>query len=365
MQVALLGLCAAALPAQLPQCLVRNQFRVDTSMPNGNPPGARLSVTGWQTAAPITTYDALATTNSLGCSSQGDCTATSDFGLITCNGSGSASTTQGTGAYLGLDMFDCQFLDVLTVVSATLPAGTPVQIRYSLGLSGFATVVDPQPVVQYRATLRLTFGPTLSLDTRSGIASATVTALVGGTLGLSGHLQVTLRANGLPGIVPGTASYAVDLRAVSGITVLTPGASVLACSGRTYGAWNANVRSVGGACGLGPPVLSATAPAHGTTLGLAMSGAAPACPVLFGCSLGPAVSTPLGACTLQLNLAGASFFLAGTTDPAGAWTLGFPIPPEPGLAGVELAAQTLVLRAGGPMLGTADLANGLELRIGL
>jgi photosystem II stability/assembly factor-like uncharacterized protein len=124
--------------------------------------------------------------------------------------------------------------------------------------------------------------------------------------------------------------------------------------------------TVGTGCATGvPPVLAASAPIVGATTQFSMAAAAASAPVVFAWNFGPPLQQPVGSCPVHIDLPIASLTLAGTTSAAGAWTLGFPLPPLSGLVGLELTTQTLVLASGGPLLGLGDLSTGLHLFLGL
>jgi photosystem II stability/assembly factor-like uncharacterized protein len=129
----------------------------------------------------------------------------------------------------------------------------------------------------------------------------------------------------------------------------------------------ASATPVGTGCGiLGPPVLTAAPPVIGTTQAYALSGAAPVAPVILALGFGPATPTPFpGGCTAQVSIAGLVSIPAGATNAQGAWSFSIALPFEAALLGLVLTAQDLILVNGGPLLGSAELSNGVELRVGL
>lgn len=76
------------------------------------------------------------------------------------------------------------------------------------------------------------------------------------------------------------------------------------------------------------------------------------------------VTLPYGACTLQVNPAVAIVEFVGVADPQGQAQFGLPLPNAYGLAGLRLTGQALMLANNGPLLGTAELSNGVELVLG-
>lgn len=128
----------------------------------------------------------------------------------------------------------------------------------------------------------------------------------------------------------------------------------------------AGSQPVGAGCAAAtPPVLTASAPVVGTTIQFAMSGARPNAPVLFAVDFGAPLNVPVGPCEVHVAIGTASIVLAAPTSAAGAFAHPLPVPPQAWLVGVELTAQTLVLGAGGPMLGIGDLSTGRHVFLGL
>jgi hypothetical protein len=126
----------------------------------------------------------------------------------------------------------------------------------------------------------------------------------------------------------------------------------------------ASATSVGSGCGLlGTPDLVATAPLLGTNQSYTLTDAAPSAPVSLLIAGGPASPLALGACVLQVALP----FLTvpiGSTSPGGGLVTAIAIPNGPEMVGVRLTAQALIAAAGGPLLGIAELSNGVEMALG-
>lgn len=344
-------------------CGVRNGFRIVNSHTGV---GSELVVdTGWQTVAPLITPGANSNPSAT-CSSQGNCTPTSDYGYLRCVGSGTANNCPASGVFLWLDQEpQARFFDTMTVVSGTLPSGAPVQVRVALTLDGHAIMNDPSPAVSYGVNLYVhTAG--LSILDAPGTSVATFQTTVGASHIVQCNLGATLRGYGQLGlgIPPISVSYSVDLTARAGFSSLTPEASLTFCSGRTYGAITPTVAVAGGGCGAGSPVLSATVPTLGQTQTYTVTSSIPNAPVFFAYSLGSPVATPFGPCTVVVDLAGATSWFVGATSGAGACSFGLYLPPAVGLVGVRLTTQALVAASGGPMLGAGHLSNGLEIVLG-
>jgi hypothetical protein len=128
----------------------------------------------------------------------------------------------------------------------------------------------------------------------------------------------------------------------------------------------AATQPIGTGCATGtPPVLTCSPPIVGGTAQFGMTGTLASTPVLFAWHIGPPLTIPVGACPVHIDLPAAALVLAGTTTATGTWTFGLPLPPLPGLVGLELTTQALVFAANGPMLGLGDLSTGLRVFLGL
>jgi hypothetical protein len=238
--VALIPLSNAA--AQTP-CGLRTHFRIVTNMSDASGPGELRLDSNWVTPGPNVLPGSITTTNPLGMESSGNCTATADYSYLRCVGSGQAHNANGNGCFLWLDewiggMPKAQFSDQVTVTSATLPVGTPVQIQFSLTLSGFAQVIDPSPSLNYAATLTVT-GPgstelDLSQSNSPGAVSGVFTTAVGRTIVPQGKLMVSLFARAIQGGAPMTSSYACDLQVMTTMHAQTSGVTLTNCSGASY-----------------------------------------------------------------------------------------------------------------------------------
>lgn len=232
-----LALLAAPGQSQTPNGL-RNSFRIVVSTSS---PGTELNVdSGWQTAAPLVTPGTVSSSTPSGCSSQGDCTSTSDYGLLRCVGSGVANNCNTNGVFLYLDAGGgqpwAQFSDTLTVMSNTLPHGTPVQLNYSLTLSGLCTAQPAPYAVHYSATLSNGRGAFLAQYDSPGTLSTTVTAYVGSQYLIHGVLTGSIYVHSLLNLAPPgvSGSYSLDLRAETSIESLTPGVQLHFASGGDY-----------------------------------------------------------------------------------------------------------------------------------
>lgn len=352
---------AAATPAQT--CAVRNTYRLVNSYSGAL---SELNVdTGWLTTAPVSVPGVNGNPGAT-CRSQGSCAPTADYGALRVVGTGSATNCATSGVFLVLDQGpQARFRDAMTVASTTLPNGTPVQVRITLTLGGYAAMFDSSPNVTSNATLNAG-ALHLVVDPGPGVATGIVNTQVGATTSITGDLSTTLYAYGLLnlGMPPVTSNYAVDLSARVAVECLTAGAALTFCSGRSYQTVAASVVPVGGGCGAGSPVLVATLPLLGQNQDYDLAQAAANSLVYLGLALGPGLGRPFGSCVVTEDSATLVLLAVGATDGAGALRFAQAIPSSPTLVGQQFTGQALVLRAGGPLLGIAQLSNGLTSTIG-
>ncbi len=358
------ALCLTSTAAFAQTCGLRNSFRIANSWSGST---SELNViTPWSTIGPLVTPG---TNNNPGpiCSSQGSCQPTSDYGYLRVQGSGLANNGPGNGVFLYLDQGpQARFFDTLTVASATLPYGTPVQLQFSLSLDGWIDVVDTNPNATFGATF---YGGSagLSLSNSGGIVTTNYTWYVGNPLTVYGELTTAIYLYGLLGAGNPTSygSYALDLVANMSVICTTPDTSLVWASGRTYTDPRASVTNVGGGCAAGSPVFGAGAPVLGQPQLFSITSSLPNEFVLFAWSPGNAVALPLGTCIVTEDPAGLSLFVAGITDAAGSSNIPTTTPNAPSLLGARYTVQALVTKPNGPVLDFADLSNGLTMNMGL
>ena len=183
---------------------------------------------------------------------------------------------------------------------------------------------------------------------------------MGATLFLNGQLRVTLGDNALAG----GSSYFADLRAQYAISTTTPGVTLAAMSGGSYGSLVARAVPFGSGCGAAPPALGATPPQLGTACALNVSGAPAGAPVLLGLCIGGVTPSPSGACTLYIDPVASVISFAGVASPTGQLASTLAIPPIPQFDGLWLTSQAAPLVTNGPFLGAAELSNGVILTLG-
>ncbi|HLQ37184.1 MAG TPA: hypothetical protein VK348_05260, partial [Planctomycetota bacterium] len=136
------------------------------------------------------------------------------------------------------------------------------------------------------------------------------------------------------------------------------------------GAWIATLpvasaTPVGAGCAVGtPPLLAAAPPVVGAVETFSLTGASANALVWVGLSFGFPVPQNFGSCVVQVDLANSTPFATSATSASGTWSFNLTIPPIADLVSAPVVAQTLILDAGGPLLGAGDLSNGLQLTLG-
>ncbi|MCA3009295.1 MAG: hypothetical protein INH34_13055 [Phycisphaerales bacterium] len=360
------GLFASTLAAQ--GCGIKAHFQLLNTVPGGSGGDLRLD-SGWQTTAPLVMPGTNSQSSPQGCYSTATCTSVADYGALRVFGSGDAASCGAGGCFLKLDEWTgaepkARFRDTLTVVAPGLAPGTPVQVRFSAQLGGFASVGGTPPFTSYFGVrMHCNSQPIFNLANSVGATSATVTVLVGQSVSVEGMLDASLMAIGVMSF-NATGSYALDLSATFDITSLTPGVALQSCSGATYNGLAARVTPVGVGCGAVPPALTASAPTLGGNVAMSLTGAPANTPVFRGMALGVGYSLPLGACMLRLDPATSVLDLVGFTSANGQLPMALPIPNSVNLLNFRLSAQALQLLTGGPFLGVSELSNSIELQIG-
>ena len=125
-------------------------------------------------------------------------------------------------------------------------------------------------------------------------------------------------------------------------------------------------RLIGKPCGLLNPSLDCSPPTIGQSMTWQLIGTKPQSPIALLLAGGRSKSLDLGnGCILRPNITTLVNLPMGTTSGVGIALPKLPIPPEPGLLGVDLTGQMLIGRSGGKLFGIAELSNGVEITIGL
>ncbi len=373
LSILIAGLCTASLAAQ--NCSLRGHFQLRTGVPAQVGPSGDVRIdSGLQTLGPVVSSGISASGNAQGCAVNANCTTTVDYGRLQLTASGAGGSCSNGAQFLLLDSWiggrpNGEFTDRLTVVAPQLAAGTPVTLRVSVQLSGSATATSsfPSPAFDtsyYAARLFVNNNQAVIQANSSGSSTNNVVVTVGSQVPVSGDLVVRLRAGGMEIGGVYTGSIAAAVVATFDIAALTPGVTLVACSGTNYDRLTARALPVGSGCGATPPGLGANPPVLGSTCNLALSGAPVGAPVFRGLSLGTLVATPIGSCVLQLDPASAFFDFAGLANPLGQLVMPVPIPNFTSLLGAELGSQALILATNGPLLDLAELSNGVGLRLG-
>ncbi|MBL8887536.1 MAG: hypothetical protein JNK16_12830 [Phycisphaerales bacterium] len=233
-----LALITPAAFAQ-PICGVKNHMRLVNRVGGGTTPELRID-TGWTSILPGTSLDTpgTATDTSAFGTSTGSWLISSTYGRMTFSGSGSATNTPGWGLFLWIDWWiggepKAWFRDRYTVTSASLPAGTPVQIQFNGTFSGSTFATDPGAANSASATFSFG-GPTGFNFTSPASASLIVTVPVGQSRDVDGRLYCVIQDYRMLGATVYTDVIGANLAAGLTANVLTPGATLSWCSDATY-----------------------------------------------------------------------------------------------------------------------------------
>lgn len=124
-----------------------------------------------------------------------------------------------------------EFVDRIWVTSGTLPLHTPATVQFQLSLAGGTTVVDPYPIVSYRAELSANdpqAPPTFQLveNGAAGIVSGSLTTAVGDSIDVHGALFCGIATDGVRTATSPASTIAADLRAQVNVSSVTPGVSI-------------------------------------------------------------------------------------------------------------------------------------------
>jgi hypothetical protein len=218
----------ASTSESLAQCTVRNTMRsVAQAWQSGQ--GDVSLDTGW-IPGPVTrtayAWDNNPSRGRVGAMTQN---GTADFGRLSFDASGNAST-EAAGMFL-FSSGELGFSDTLSIQSDTLPVGTPVTLRYSVILTSSVGIQDANPQWNIVATVGPCVTENVSL---SGSASQTCQSSVGATFVYWQLMNWSLNAASISGIGPISSSIAGNAEAIYRIEVLTPGVRIVSCSGRDY-----------------------------------------------------------------------------------------------------------------------------------
>ena len=127
-------------------------------------------------------------------------------------------------------------------------------------------------------------------------------------------------------------------------------------------AWS-QIAGTGCGSGLASPSLRVATPALGLSRPIVVSEAAPFSLGILFLSAPPAgISHLPGSCSLALDPATVTPFLAFTTSSSGLWSTTFALPPDPTWAGTRLALQAALYPSLSPL--GADLTNGVNIQLG-
>ena len=234
--VAMLAPAAFAQPI----CGVKNHMRLVNRVGGGTTPELRLD-TGWTSILPGTTLDTpgTATDTSAFGTSTGTWLASSTYGRMSFSGSGSATNVPGWGLFLWIDSWiggepKAWFKDRFTVISASLPAGTPVTIEATGTFTGSTFASDPGAARSAQATFSWA-GPAYFQFNAPGVTQKlTFVSQVGQFRDVDGKLFCVIQDYRMLGGTVYSDTISAALNASVTFKVLTPGATLSWCSGATY-----------------------------------------------------------------------------------------------------------------------------------
>jgi len=248
------ALCVLAFSAVAqPTCGVKNHMRLVNRINNDPTPELRID-TGWQTIAAGTSLDTPGNSTASGPLgySTGSWTASSAYGRLSFSGSGSGHNVPGNGIFLWIDEWigaepKAQFRDRFTVISASLPANTPVTIRAVSNFSGFATCSAPpgQAEEYFGASFAGPAGLNMTYNNTGGQKTQDFVVPVGQFRDFYGRLVCTIRDQRLLGGTVYSDTIEADLYASISFQVLTPGASLQFCSSALYAPCKGDLNSDG------------------------------------------------------------------------------------------------------------------------
>jgi hypothetical protein len=168
-------------------------------------------------------------------------TATSTFGRLTFSGNANASNSPGFGVACACDeptpaAPKAWFRDRITAVSTTLAAGAPVTVRATLTLTGAASSSDPTADRSFGALFRDDGGALVNLNlvNAPGTVAQSFILPVGVNAQFNAQLFCILRLQRVSGTTAFSDTMQADLEAAVTLEVLTPGATLQACSGTVY-----------------------------------------------------------------------------------------------------------------------------------
>jgi len=225
-----------------PTCGVKNHMRLVNRINNDPTPELRLD-TGWQTIASGTSLDTPGSSTASGPLgySTGSWLASSTYGRLAFSGSGNGTNVPGNGIFLWIDEWigaepKAQFRDRLTVVSASLPANTPVTIRAVANVNGYATCSAPpgQAEESFGATFGGPAGLNMTFSNVGGQKSQDFVVPVGQFRDFFGRINCTIRDQRLLGGTVYSDTIEAQVFATFSLTVLTSGASLQFCSGASF-----------------------------------------------------------------------------------------------------------------------------------
>lgn len=226
-----------ALPALSQQCSLSANYRLVNSV-GGVPAELTVNSGPYFGAPPLILQRSNQGQNARGCNSQTTATSVANFGSLSFSAIGSANTCPSGGVFLLVDSSGppprAAFSDRITAQSSTLPPLAPVVVRVTINFAGSfsSNDVSPSSSLTASASLNSTF---LRLSD-VGAISGDFTVNIGQPFAFDGELIVNISNAGVQQGPPRTAEFSADYTAVFTITPITPGVTIVTCSGATYAA---------------------------------------------------------------------------------------------------------------------------------
>lgn len=231
---------AAISPFALAQnCGLRNSARIAHSLCESGAGNETIIDTGIVTAGPLLTTQGVNPSNACGCHSSINVVISSDYGSLSYTATASGQSCGCCGIFMWIDQgpgdAKARFFDRLTIQSSTLPAGTPVTIRASITLVGGVNASNLDTERSFGGQLDV-LGPisrNLFVTDTQGTTSDQFTLGVGTSVDINARLFSILRDRALQGLNQ-TGSFGANINATVSFEVLTPGATLVSCSGHDY-----------------------------------------------------------------------------------------------------------------------------------
>jgi hypothetical protein len=188
----------------------------------------------------------------------------------------------------------------------------------------------------------------------AGLAYSRIAAKGNRTIALRTDGVIVNWGNSLPGFVTGPPP--------AGFVYVDLSAGGYACLA-AYGVAGSSVAVGSGCGGAGTPAFAVSPPRLGQSVSLSLVQATPGAAGYVYYALVPAAPLLLASgCTVEIDLGTATVLVPVATDSSGAWSSVHGVPPDPVLAGLQLALQVALAPTQGPL--GLDLSNGSVVTVG-